>query len=144
MQSISIMNKSKTRPLSKLELSLQPKPFSNRLTESKRKSLRQNIYQKLIWREKENMVRKICCIILNYIAGTPIISSALCFCTVLYSSTAHDILQTMLYWVASIKAQFADRISTMKHHSEAIKIRLETFVLPIISGSVIFTDRMTV
>lgn len=50
----------------------------------------------------------------------------------------------MLYWGASIKAQFADRISTMKHYSEAIKIRLETFVLPIISGSVIFTDRMTV
>uniref|UniRef100_A0A915Q2G4 Uncharacterized protein n=1 Tax=Setaria digitata TaxID=48799 RepID=A0A915Q2G4_9BILA len=49
------MNKSKTRPLSKLELSLQPKPFSYRLTESKRKSLRQNIYQKLVWREKENM-----------------------------------------------------------------------------------------
>ncbi|CAG9534293.1 unnamed protein product [Cercopithifilaria johnstoni] len=55
MQSISIINKSKTRPLSKLELSLQPKPFSYRLTESKRKLLRQSIYQKLVWREKENM-----------------------------------------------------------------------------------------
>uniref|UniRef100_A0A2K6VNE6 HMG box domain-containing protein n=1 Tax=Onchocerca volvulus TaxID=6282 RepID=A0A2K6VNE6_ONCVO len=54
MQSISIMNKSKTRPLSKLELSLQPKPFSYKLTESKRKLLRQSTYQKLIWREKEN------------------------------------------------------------------------------------------
>ncbi|KAL3984542.1 hypothetical protein ACH3XW_34945 [Acanthocheilonema viteae] len=49
------MNKSKRRPLSKLELSLQPKPFSYRLTESKRKSLRQSIYQKLVWREKEDM-----------------------------------------------------------------------------------------
>ncbi|VBB25432.1 unnamed protein product [Acanthocheilonema viteae] len=65
MQSISIMNKSKRRPLSKLELSLQPKPFSYRLTESKRKSLRQSIYQKLVWREKEDMVRVICCTILN-------------------------------------------------------------------------------
>ncbi|VDN04621.1 unnamed protein product [Thelazia callipaeda] len=55
MQSVSIMNKSKTRPLSKLELSLQPKPFSYKLTESKRKSQRQSIYQKLVWREKENM-----------------------------------------------------------------------------------------
>uniref|UniRef100_A0A0R3RVG0 Mab-21 domain-containing protein n=1 Tax=Elaeophora elaphi TaxID=1147741 RepID=A0A0R3RVG0_9BILA len=55
MHSISIMNKSKTRPLSKLELSLQPKPFSCRLTDSKRKSLRQSIYQKLVWREKGNM-----------------------------------------------------------------------------------------
>ncbi|VDM21445.1 unnamed protein product [Wuchereria bancrofti] len=55
MQSISIMSKSRTRPLSKLELSLQPKPFSYKLTESKRKSLRQNTYQKLIWREKGSM-----------------------------------------------------------------------------------------
>ncbi|OZC06365.1 hypothetical protein X798_06647, partial [Onchocerca flexuosa] len=53
-ESISIMNKSKTRQLSKLELSLQPKPFSYKLTESKRKLLRQSTYQKLIWREKEN------------------------------------------------------------------------------------------
>ncbi|EFO17969.1 hypothetical protein LOAG_10531 [Loa loa] len=59
MQSISIVNKSKARPISKLELSLQPKAFSYRLTESKRKSLRQSIYQKLIWREKENMTEAL-------------------------------------------------------------------------------------
>ncbi|VDK86448.1 unnamed protein product [Litomosoides sigmodontis] len=57
--SVSITAKSKTRPLSKLELSLQPKPFSCRLTESKRKSIRRNVYQKLIWREKENMTEAL-------------------------------------------------------------------------------------
>uniref|UniRef100_A0A915B5G3 HMG box domain-containing protein n=1 Tax=Parascaris univalens TaxID=6257 RepID=A0A915B5G3_PARUN len=55
MQSILVTTKKKARPVSNLEQSLLPKPIPICLTEAERKALRQSVYQKLIWRENENI-----------------------------------------------------------------------------------------
>ncbi|VDK23665.1 unnamed protein product, partial [Anisakis simplex] len=55
LQSISVTTKKKQRPVSNLEKSLLPKPIVFCLSETQRKALRQSVYQKLIWRENEDL-----------------------------------------------------------------------------------------
>ncbi|KHN77703.1 hypothetical protein Tcan_04368 [Toxocara canis] len=59
MQSILATTKKKQRPVSNLEKSLLPKPIALSLTEPQRKALRQSVYQKLIWRENENLTETL-------------------------------------------------------------------------------------